>query len=190
MTGFDVFGAEEAALKPLARRAGEYGRVYGDGIRDGRGYGPYGAGYSKDGRPLGPDGSKLSREYDYTAMVAPCRWSPPKRYLPGFGSDTAVGFDLMSLAKVGTGLLSGAGGMLTGGLLSGGGQAAPAGQTAPAQGSFGMTQAQQQQAAYERARLEEDRRKAEQSASNTKIALGVAGGALVAALGIAALRRR
>jgi hypothetical protein len=38
----------------------------GIGIKDGRGYGPYGTGYSREGLPLGPGGEVLpSSDYDY-----------------------------------------------------------------------------------------------------------------------------
>ena len=81
-----------------------------------------------------------------------------------FGADDLLGFEAMDLAKMGTGLLSGFGGMFGGG--GGGGAATGA-------------QAQNAQAAADARRLEDEKRKAEQSANNMKIALGV-GGALAA----------
>lgn len=79
-----------------------------------------------------------------------------------FGVDELIGFEAMDLAKMGTGLLSGFGGM-----FGGGGGAAGAG---------GAQTQNAQVAAMERQKLEDDKRKAEQSANNMKIALGVGGG--------------
>lgn len=55
----DFSGFKKIAVEPI-----------GDGIKDGRGYGPYGMGYyhdpvSREALPYGPNGEKLSKEYDY-----------------------------------------------------------------------------------------------------------------------------
>lgn len=160
--GLDCLGATEA-LKPLAGHAGMYGEVYGCGIKDGRGYGPYGAGYTNvDGVPYGPNGEILSKEYDFQPPLErrSIKWRPPRKILPGFGA-TEIGIEGTDIAKMFGNLMSG-----TGGILSAG------------SGKKG----DDSQAAAERKRLEEDKRKAEQSASTMKTAL-IAGGVAVAAVG-------
>lgn len=162
MSGLDCLGATEV-LKPLAGSAGMYGEVYGCGIKDGRGYGPYGAGYTNvDGVPYGPNGEALSREYDFQPPLErrSIKWRPPRKILPGFGA-TEIGIEGTDIAKMVGNALSG-----TGGIMSAG----------------GGKKSDDSQAAAERKRLEEEKRKAEQSAASMKTYL-IAGGAAVAAVG-------
>ncbi len=164
MSGLDCLGATEI-VKPLAGRAGMYGEVYGCGIRDGRGYGPYGAGYTNvdGGLPYGPNGEILSAEYDFQPPLErmSIKWRPPRKVLPGFGT-TEIGIEGTDIAKMFGNILSGTGGVMS--------------------SATGGKKADDSQAAAERKRLEEEKRKAEQSASTMKTAL-VVGGVAVAAIG-------
>lgn len=71
----------------------------GDGIRDGRGYGPYGMGYYSSGGcfpqplPYGPAGEKLGPEYDYTPGPNGSFLPPgaPRKVLAGHLGHTTLG---------------------------------------------------------------------------------------------------
>jgi hypothetical protein len=76
--------------------------VYGRGIKDGRGYGPYGTGYYNNNSvdmPYGPRGERLSAEYDFQRgpngnYLPP---APPQRTVlgaaPTMPANMSVGFD-------------------------------------------------------------------------------------------------
>lgn len=74
------------SLQYLAREHGvSMVGLRGQGLKDGRGYGPYGAGYTQDGLPLGPNGECLPAEYDLQPPMssASFAWRRPRKVLPG-----------------------------------------------------------------------------------------------------------